>query len=118
VRVFGRGATNVPSPQIEICSTGANGIPEACTGDDVVLGQGGTDTAGKFADGANGIAISPPLFGGEKIFAVDLQHDVAGRVVGVFSTGQIPDLNAWGATLLGVALLTAIAVRLRPASRR
>lgn len=84
----------------------------------MVLGQGGTDAAGTFTDGANGIAVSPPLFGGEKVFAVDLQHNVAGRVVGVLSTGQIPDLNAWGATLLAAALLTAIAVRLRPASRR
>jgi len=115
--VFGRGAPNIAAPLLKICSAGPNGIPEGCGGDDVVLGAGGTDAAGNFTDGAKGIGVSAPLTGGERLFAVDMQHGITGRTVMVLSTGQIPDLSRWGAMLLGLALLTAIVVRVQRVSR-
>src|SRR5262249_53330162 len=94
---FGHGAPNIPNPQLEIWSAGANGIAENGGGDDVRLGTGGTDAAGNFD-----VALSRALVPGDRIYPIDRQHQLVGPVV-VVASGQVPDLNVWGAGLLGAA---------------
>lgn len=80
-------------------------------GDDVLIGTGGTDGAGNFNDGSNGISVIA-LTADEKIFAIDRQNEVIGPVVAVRAAGQVPDLNAWGAGGLILTLLVTLGRRL------
>jgi hypothetical protein len=96
---------------LKICSAGVGGTPGDCV---ETLGTGGTNASGNFVQGgAAGIGLSRQLVGGEVIFAVDLQHDITGPSVTVQPGAPIPDVTFWGAALLAVALLIAIAVRMR-----
>ena len=118
--VFGHGAPNIPSPALKICSAGPNGVPDGCGPgtDDVLLGSGGTDASGTFVHGNSaGIVLSRPLVAGEKIFAIDTQNNLTGPAVQVRPAPVIPDVNPWGATALGGALLLAMLVRLRAAGQ-
>jgi hypothetical protein len=103
--IFGHGAPNIPNGELEILAS-----------DNSVLGTGGTDGAGNFISNGMGIPVTP-LTGGQKIFAADLQHGVSGPQVIVLGSGQVPDLNVWGAGFLGLSLLVVTAVRLRRAAR-
>lgn len=110
-RVSGHGALNIPQPLLEICSAGVGGTPGNCV---ETLGTGGTNMLGNFAQGGvSGIGLNRALIAGEVIFAVDLQHDVTGPPVTVQPGAPIPDVTPWGAAVLAVALLIAIAVRMR-----
>ena len=80
-------------------------------GDDTLIGSGGTDSSGNFNDGQNGIAVSPALVAGQKIFAFDADHNIAGKVVVVGASAQVPTVNAWGAALLAVSLGLALGLR-------
>jgi hypothetical protein len=111
LRVSGHGAPNIPEPQLAICSAGVGGTPGNCV---ETLGSGGTNGAGNFAQGGvSGISLNRALIAGEVIFAVDLQHGVTGPPVTVQAGAPIPDVTPWGAAALAVALLFAIAVRMR-----
>lgn len=105
-RVFGQGAANVPALQLEIWSAGANRIPESGANDDELLGAGGTDAAGNFQS-SPGIGLSRPLLAGERIFAIDRQHNRIGPAVAV-SGATAPALGRWG-TLSAVLALFAVA---------
>jgi hypothetical protein len=110
-RVAGHGALNIPEPQLEICSAGVGGTPGNCV---ETIGTGGTNGLGNFAQGGvSGIGLNRPLIAGEVIFAVDLQHGVTGPPVTVQAGAPIPDVTPWGAAMLAVALLIAIALRMR-----
>jgi hypothetical protein len=110
-RVSGHGALNIPEPQLEICSAGVGGTPGNCV---EILGTGGTNASGNFLQGGmSGIGLNRPLVAGEVVFAVDLQHGVTGPPVTVQAGAPIPDVTPWGAAALGLALLIAIALRMR-----
>lgn len=91
-RVFGMGMPNaIPGNScILIYAVGTNGVPDDPPGsvDDQLLGSGGTNTSGIFVDamGNPGIAVSPPLRQGERIFAVDVCQGLVGQVVTVSAT--------------------------------
>jgi len=107
LRVFGHGAPNIPEGSLEICK-GTLGVCNE------VLGTGGTDASGNFVQGGvTGIGISQPLAAGDEIFAVDLQHSITGPPVKVLPSAPIPDVNSWGAGVLAVVLLIALALRSR-----
>jgi hypothetical protein len=104
-RVFGVGIPNIPPPLLEVWSAGLNGVPEGGTGDDRLLGTGGTDGAGNFQS-SPGIGLSRPLAQGEVIFAVDVQHELTGPVQVVPArTAAAPPLSAGTTCALGVGLL-------------
>jgi hypothetical protein len=110
-RVSGHGAPNVPEPQLKICSAGVGGTPGDCV---ETLGTGGTNGVGNVLQGGvSGIGLNRPLVAGEVVFAVDLQHGVTGPPVTVQAGARIPDVTPWGAAMLAVALLIAIALRMR-----
>ena len=91
-------------------------MPEGCAPgtDDILLGSGGTNSAGNFVQGlSTGIVLSRPLVEGEKIFAIDTQNNLTGPAVQVRPAPGIPDVNSWGAATLAVALLFALLTRLR-----
>jgi len=111
-RVFGHGAPNIPSPLLEIWSAGPNGIPEGGGGDDQLIGTGGTDAGGNFTDGQAGIGLTRALIVGERVYAIDRLNGLVGPPV-LVQGAQIPDLNPWGAGLLGLSLALAIAVTVR-----
>jgi hypothetical protein len=75
----------------------------------VLIGTGGVNAAGSFS-----VSVTQ-LRGLERIYPRDTCNPGApiGPVVTVPSTGQIPDLSAWGAALLACVLVLAIAGRLR-----
>ena len=109
--MLGHGSPNIPEPLLKICSAGVGGTPGDCV---ETLGTGGTNALGNFAQGGvGGIGLNRQLVGGEVIFAVDLQHDVTGPPVTVQPGAPIPDVTPWGTAALAVALLIAIAVRMR-----
>jgi hypothetical protein len=87
-------------------------------GDDTLIGTGHTDAAGNFNDGQSGIGVSPALVSGEKIFAFDADHSIAGPIVTVpppapTPTPQtnVPAVSPWGAALLAASLGLALGLR-------
>jgi hypothetical protein len=96
---------------LEICSAGVGGTAGNCN---EVIGTGGTDMSGNFAEGGvSGIGLNRPLIAREVIFAVDLQHSITGPPVTVSPSAPIPDVNFWGAGVLAAVLLIALALRSR-----
>jgi hypothetical protein len=118
-RVFGTGAADIPPPNLEIWSAGPNGMPDGGTGDDELLGTGGTDGAGSFNDGSPGIGLSRALQAGERIFAIDRANDLTGAPVTVSGgpPAPIPAMNELGLAALVVLLALALLWRM-PAVRR
>ncbi|MBI1818536.1 MAG: hypothetical protein HYR72_26425 [Deltaproteobacteria bacterium] len=116
-RVFGMGTPNaVPGNScILIYAVGPNGVPDSPPGsvDDPLLGTGGTNASGLFVDamGNPGIAVSPRLRQGERIFAVDVCQGRVGQVVTV-STTPVPAASTLGlALMIGVLALMGLRAR-------
>lgn len=88
-RVFGIGSPNIPPPLLEIWSSGPNGVAEAGTNDDELLGTGGTNAQGEF-ESSPGIAISRALQLGEMIYAIDRANNLIGPAVEVSGPAARP----------------------------
>ncbi len=112
-RVFGHGAGNVAT--LQIFNAGPDMVPGG--GDDTLIGTGKTDPGGNFNDGQDGIAVIA-LVAGEKIFAFDADHNVAGPVVVVAPPNAVPTLGSWGGAALGLSLGLLLALRTRVAAGR
>jgi hypothetical protein len=119
-RVFGTGASNIPQGSLVIFEDGPNGTPDGCTGDDEPLGSGGTDAAGNFNDGVNGIGLNRALVGGDRIFPCDTANGLLGPPVLVPSPPpqQIPTLTEIGAAALASLLAISLLWRLALLRRR
>jgi hypothetical protein len=79
-RVFGTAEDNLAQGCILICENGANNSFENCSGDDELLGTGGTNASGQMQDFSGpGIGLSRPLEAGDVVCAYDmcvsLQHN-------------------------------------------
>lgn len=107
-RVFCHGAANVLPPLLEIWSAGPNGVVDDGTGDDQLLGDGGTDAQGN-CQSSPGIGLSRPLLPGELVFAFDQQNNRLGPPAVAMGNVPVPTVGGWG--LLGVVLsLLTVAV--------
>lgn len=112
-RVFGMGTPNaIPDNTcIAVFAVGANGVPDHPPGsvDDVLLGTGGTDANGLFVDAAGnpGIALSPPLWRGERIFVADVCQGLVGEVATVSIPTAAPTLSPVALVLM-VGLLALV----------
>jgi hypothetical protein len=73
--VFGTGTTNLPPPELEIWSAGPDDI--VGTLDDVLLGTGGTNSAGVFQ------VCGLDLVQGDFIYAKDTRNNITGPPVPV-----------------------------------
>ena len=99
-RVNGSGAPRpTPNTCIEICLAAVPAQPSTppCTGDDAVLGTGGTNAAGQFVDGsgAPGIPLASPLANGECVYAYD-QCAMERSPVSCARVAPVPALSWWG----------------------
>jgi hypothetical protein len=119
-RVFGVGAGNVPQGSLRIFGTGPNGTPDGCSGDDELIGTGGTSPDGIFNDGSEGIGLTRALVGNERIQACDFANGLVGPPVLVTGgpPAPIPTLTELGAAALAALLALALVWRMALVRRR
>lgn len=109
-RVSGRGTARAKPGDtcIQIWEAGPNRVADTPPGnvDDVLLGTGGTDENGNFVatDGTPGIPVSPPLHGGQLLFAVDVCAELTSAIFEIV-IGTVPLMSPL--VLLALALLLA-----------
>jgi Uma2 family endonuclease len=97
--VFGHGAPNIPPPLLEIWWVGHNGLIDGGMNDDILLGTGGTNALGEF-ESSPGIGLSQSLIPGERIFAIDREHDLTGPIAEVGAPAPVPILGRSAQTVL------------------
>ena len=103
-RVFGHGAPNIPPPLLQIWSVGPNGMNDGGSNDDMLLGAGGTNALGEF-ESSPGIGLSQPLAPGDRIFAIDREHDLVGPNAQVRAPAPVPTLGESAQIALMAVLL-------------
>ncbi|MEO8605044.1 MAG: hypothetical protein ABI629_20925 [bacterium] len=108
-RIFGSGAPRpTPNSCIEICLAATPAMPSVppCSGADLLLGSGGTNSSGQFVDsgGAPGIPLSAPLANGQCVYAFDTCADERSAIACARLPAPAPALSTFGLGLAGALL--------------
>jgi len=85
VRIFCIADPSIDAPDILVFEVGPNGVHDGGTGDDELLGTGGTDADGQCGGGL-GIALNRPLRAGDIVFVVDARSGLVSPDVLVLET--------------------------------